>query len=76
MDAFDYRQFITVEPGKRSGKPCIRGMRITVYDVLNYLASGMSEEEILHDFPMLTKDDFRAVYAFAADQGAKLIRVS
>jgi uncharacterized protein (DUF433 family) len=76
MDTFDYRKFITIEPGKRSGKPCIRGMRITVYDVLSYLASGMSEEEILNDFPMLTKEDFRAVYAFAADQGTRLVQVS
>ena len=66
MDTFDYRKFITLEPGKRRGQPCIRGMRITVFDVLSYLASGMSEDEILADFPMLTKDDFRAVYAFAA----------
>jgi len=76
MEPFDYRKFITIEPGKRSGKPCIRGMRITVYDVLSYLAGGMTEEEILHDFPELTKDDFRAVYGFAADQGARLKRVS
>jgi uncharacterized protein (DUF433 family) len=76
MKGFDYRKFITIEPGKRSGKPCIRGMRITVYDVLSYLAAGMSEDEILKDFPMLTKDDFRAVYAFAAEQGSRLVRVS
>jgi uncharacterized protein (DUF433 family) len=76
MDTFDYRNFITIEPGKRSGQPCIRGMRITVFDVLSYLASGMSEEEILTDFPMLTKDDFRAVYAFAADRQRRLVQVS
>ncbi|HLL90190.1 MAG TPA: DUF433 domain-containing protein [Tepidisphaeraceae bacterium] len=76
MEPFDYRKFITIEPGKRSGKPCIRGLRITVYDVLSYLASGMSEEEILHDFPSLTRDDFRAVYAFAAEQGSRVVRVS
>lgn len=75
-EPFDYRKFITIEPGKRSGQPCIRGIRITVYDVLSYLASGMTEEEIIVDFPMLTKDDFRAVYAFAADRGARLERVS
>ena len=69
MDAFDYRKFITIEPGTRSGKPCIRGLRITAHDVLSYLASGMSEDEILSDFPSLTKKAFRAVYAFAADQG-------
>jgi uncharacterized protein (DUF433 family) len=67
MEAFDYRKFITIEPGKRNGKPCIRGMRITVQDVLEYLASGMTEEQILSDFPELTKDDFRAIYAFAAE---------
>lgn len=76
MEPFDYRKFITIEPGKRSGKPCIRGMRITVYDVLSYLASGMTEGEIIADLPMLTKDDFRAVYAFAADRGARLERVT
>ena len=63
----DYRQIITIEPGKRGGKPCIRGLRITVYDVLDYLASGMSEQEILHDFPELTSDDIKACLAFAAD---------
>ncbi len=51
----DYSHIITIEPGKRGGKPCIRGLRITVYDVLEYLASGMTEEEILNDFPDLTK---------------------
>ena len=55
-----YEQIITVEPGKRGGQPCIRGLRITVYDVLSYLASGMSEEEILSDFPDLTHDDIVA----------------
>ena len=75
-EPIDYRKFITIEPGKRSGKPCIRGIRITVYDVLSYLASGMTEDEIISDFPMLTKDDFRAVYAFAADREARLERVS
>ena len=64
----DYRERITIEPGKRSGKPCIRGMRITVDDVLSYLAAGMSEDDILADFPDLERDDFRAVYAFAADR--------
>ena len=63
----DYTKIITIEPGKRGGKPCIRGMRITVYDVLDYLASGMSQEEILHDFPELTRDDILACLAFAAD---------
>jgi uncharacterized protein (DUF433 family) len=63
----DYRQFITVEPGKRSGQPCIRGMRITVRDVLEYLAGGMSVEDVLADFPELTADDIRACMAYAAD---------
>jgi uncharacterized protein (DUF433 family) len=68
MEPLDYRKFITIEPGKRGGKPCIRGMRITVYDVLGYLAGGMSEQQILDDFPDLTRDDIRACLAFAADQ--------
>jgi uncharacterized protein (DUF433 family) len=63
----DYSQIITIEPGKRSGKACIRGLRITVYDVLDYLAGGMNQEEILADFPDLTQDDIRACLAFAAD---------
>jgi uncharacterized protein (DUF433 family) len=63
----DYSQIITIDPGKRSGKPCIRGTRITVYDVLDYMASGMSQEEILADFPDLTETDIRACLAFAAD---------
>lgn len=64
----NYKDIITIEPGKRGGKPCIRGMRITVYDVLDYLASGMSTEEILRDFPELTKEDILACLAFAADR--------
>jgi uncharacterized protein (DUF433 family) len=68
----DYANIITIEPGKRSGKPCIRGMRITVQDVLEYLASGMSEDEILADFSELTRDDIRACLAFAADRERKL----
>lgn len=68
----DYREIITIEPGKRSGKPCIRGMRITVQDILEYLAGGMSEEEILSDFPELTREDIRACIAFAADRERKL----
>jgi uncharacterized protein (DUF433 family) len=59
---------ITLEPGKRGGRPCIRGLRITVYDVLSYLAAGMSEEQILADFPSLELDDIRACLAFAADR--------
>ncbi len=63
----DYSKIITIDPGKRSGKPCIRGLRITVYDVLGYLASGMTQAEILADFPDLTEADIRACLAFAAD---------
>jgi len=62
----DYSRIITMEPGKRSGKPCIRGLRITVADVLGYLASGMTHEEILRDFPYLTEQDILASLAFAA----------
>jgi uncharacterized protein (DUF433 family) len=68
----DYSKIITIEPGKRSGKPCIRGMRMTVTDVLEYLASGMSQEEILADFPDLTDEDIKACLAFAADRERKL----
>lgn len=67
-----WQSTITIEPGKRGGKPCIRGMRITVYDVLEYLASGMSEDEILVDFPELTRQDIRACLGFAADREHKL----
>jgi len=69
----DYRSRITVEPGKRSGKPCIRGLRITVYDILDYLAGGMTEEQILADFPDLERDDIRAVLAFAAERERRLV---
>lgn len=71
-----YQGRITIEAGKRGGKPCVRGMRITVYDVLGYLASGMSEEEILTDFPDLERSDIRACLAYAADEGRKLVRIS
>ncbi len=64
----NYRDIITVEPGKRGGKPCIRGMRITVYDILDYLASGMTQEEILRDFPYLTAEDIQACLSYAADR--------
>lgn len=64
----DYSDIITVEPGKRGGQPCIRGLRLTVYDVLEYLESGMSEDEILADFPDLRPEDIRACLAFAAAQ--------
>lgn len=71
----DYERLITIEPGKRGGKPCIRGLRITVYDVLEYLASGMSEEQLLADFPDLTEEDVRACLAFAADRERKFVTV-
>ncbi|MBZ0319586.1 MAG: DUF433 domain-containing protein [Anaerolineae bacterium] len=64
----DYSHLITLEPGKRSGKPCIRGLRITVYDVLSYLASGMTIDEILNDFPSLTREDILACLSYAADR--------
>ena len=73
MTQSNYQNRITIEPGKRSGKPCIRGMRITVYDILEYLASGMSEQEILNDFPELEIDDIRACLAFAADRERRLV---
>ena len=69
----DYTKIITIEPGKRSGKPCIRGMRITVADVLGYLAAGMTEDQILTDFPYLTRDDIRACLAFAADRERRIV---
>jgi uncharacterized protein (DUF433 family) len=65
---FIYKNVITLEPGKRSGKPCIRGMRITVEDILRWLASGMSFEDILYDFPELTKEDITVALEFSADQ--------
>lgn len=68
----DYRDRITIEAGKRGGKPCIRGLRITVYEVLDYLATGMTSDQILADFPDLEEDDIRAVLAFAADRERKL----
>lgn len=68
-----YNQIITIEPGKRGGKPCIRGMRITVYDVLEYLASGMTVAEILDDFPYLTEEDIRACLQYAADREKRMM---
>lgn len=68
----DYSKIITIEPGKRSGKPCIRGTRMTVTNVLEYLASGMTEKEILADFPDLVAEDIKACLAFAADRERKL----
>jgi len=72
----NYRQRITIEPGKRGGKPCIRHMRITVYDILGWLASGMSVSEIVADFPELTSEDVHAALAFAADRDHHLVSVS
>ena len=69
----NYQDRITIEAGKRGGKPCIRQMRITVYDVLEYLASGMSHQEILDDFPYLVEEDIRACLSFAADRERKLV---
>ena len=71
--ALDYSKIITIDPAKRGGKPCIRGLRITVYDVLEYLASGMTEDEILADFPDLQREDIRACLAFAADRERRLM---
>jgi uncharacterized protein (DUF433 family) len=63
---------ITIEPGKRSGQPCIRGLRITVWDVLGWLAAGMSQSEILSDYPELEPADFRAVFDYAARVGRRV----
>lgn len=68
----DYRDYITIEPGKRGGKPCVRGLRITVYDVLGYLASGMTHKEILSDFPELKEEDILACLSYAAAKENKL----
>ena len=75
LSVMGYSDVISLEPGKRGGKPCIRGLRITVYEVLEYLAAGMSEEEILRDFPDLTTEDIRACLAFAADRERKFVSV-
>ena len=72
----DYRERITIEPGKRGGKPCIRGLRITVYDILEYLAAGMTPDQILADFPDLEAEDISAVLAFTADRERKLSSAS
>ena len=71
----DWRSRITVEAGKRGGKPCIRGLRITVSEILEYLASGMSEDQILKDFPDLSRDDIRACLAYAADRERKFVSI-
>lgn len=72
----DYSKFITIDPGKRGGKACIRELRITVYDVLDYLAAGMTKDEILADFPDLTESDIRACLAYAADAERRLAIVA
>ena len=75
MSDFQFANLITIEPGKRGGKPCIRGMRITVYDVLEYLASGMTYQEILDDFPYLTREDILACLNFAAQRERLMVGV-
>lgn len=72
----NYKNIITIEPGKRSGKPCIRGMRITVYDILGWLASGMTISEIIEDYPELSVDDIYAALSFAADRERKIYQAS
>ena len=71
----DWRARITINPKQCGGRPCIRGMRITVYDVLEYLASGMTEEQILKDFPDLSQEDIRACLAFAADRERRFVSI-
>ena len=71
----NYQGIITIEPGKRGGKPCIRGMRVTVYDVLSYLAAGMTQEELLADFPYLTKEDILACLSYAAERERQMVTV-
>ena len=72
----DYHNHITIEPGKRGGKPCVRALRITVYDVLDWLAAGMSEAEIIEDYPELTQRDIRACLAFAADREHQITTIT
>jgi uncharacterized protein (DUF433 family) len=74
-NASPYQFIITIEPGKRGGKPSIRGMRITVYDVLDYLAAGMTQQEILDDFPYLTAEDIRACLSYAADRERRTVAI-
>ncbi len=72
----DYRKIITIEPGKRGGKPCIRGMRITVYDILSWLASGMSADEIIEEYPELQVEDIFAALSFAADRERSIYQIA
>ena len=76
LTGMDYRDIITIEPGKRGGRPCIRHMRIAVADVLGWLAAGMSHQQILTDFPELVEDDIRACLAYAADRERRLLTTS
>ena len=69
----EWRSRITIEPGKRGGRPCIRGMRISVYDVLSYLAAGMTVEQVLDDFPYLTREDIQACLAYAAERERSML---
>jgi uncharacterized protein (DUF433 family) len=71
----NYHDYITIDPNKRGGKPCVRGLRITVYEVLEYLASDMTEGQILEDFPDLTREDLKTCIAFTADRERKLVTV-
>lgn len=75
LGTMNYHDYITIDPNKRGGKPCVRGLRITVYEVLDYLASDMTEDEILADFPDLTREDFKACIAFAAERERRLVTV-
>jgi len=72
----NYKKIITIEPGKRSGKPCIRGMRITVYDILGWLASGKTSKDIIEDYPELNEEDIFATLSFAADRERKIYQVA
>ncbi|MDZ4711863.1 MAG: DUF433 domain-containing protein [bacterium] len=72
----NYSEYITVEPGKRSGQPCIRGMRITVYDILSYLAAGNTIEDLLENFSGLTREDVYASLAYAADAEKRIVRIA
>jgi uncharacterized protein (DUF433 family) len=73
---FDYKSIITIEPGKRGGKPCIRGMRITVSDILGWMASGMTIDQILNDFDELEENDIYAALSYAADRENKIYQIA
>lgn len=76
VTSMSYQNIITIEPGKRGGRPCIRRMRITVSDVLGWLAAGMSHQEIIDDYPELTEEDIRACLAYAADRERRVVSVT